>query len=122
MTGRRHPTTCTARRTTYDEPIRRTGFGDPTRRGDVSPFAAAVEALSAFVGFLLFTLVVGALAPLLPPFAAFLAFWLVGLPTAFAASVVGVRLAVRARRRLRRFACARWRVGCDPRRGAGRAA
>ena len=100
---------------------RRTSFGDPTRRGDASPLTAVADLLSTLVGFFLLVLVAGTLAPYVPPFAALLGLWFVGLPAAFAVSVVGVRLAVRGRRRLRRFACARWQVGCDRPDAAGRA-
>ena len=111
MTRRLPPTGRTARSPPHGPSIR-----------DASPLAVAASTLSTLAAFTAVVLLAEALEPVLSPSATLLGFWLVGLPAAFAAPVVGVRLAARARRRLRRFACARWRVGCEPLDGAGRAA
>jgi hypothetical protein len=88
-------------------------MADPTRRGATSPLAALTDVFATLVGFFLFTVVAGVLAPHLPPLATVLALWLVGVPAAFGLSVVAVAAATRLERRARRVACARWRVGCD---------
>jgi hypothetical protein len=74
---------------------------------------AAGDLLGTLLGFSLFALVASALAPFVPPVATLLALWFVGLPAAFAVAVVGADGVTRLRRRLHRFACARWRVGCQ---------
>jgi hypothetical protein len=104
MTHRLHSPGRTARSPT---------LGDPTRRGHASPVTAAADAFGTLLGFALFALVASALAPFVPPAATLLGLWFVGLPAAFAGAVVGVDAATRLRRRLHRFACARWRVGCE---------
>jgi len=104
MTRRLHSPGRTARSPT---------FGDPTRRGHAAPVTAAADAFGTLLGFALFALVASALAPFVPPVATLLALWFVGLPAAFAVSVGGVDAVTRLRRRLRRFACAHWRAGCE---------
>jgi hypothetical protein len=58
---------------------------------------AVADVAGTLLGFALFALVASVLTPLAPPFATLVALWFVGLPAAFAVSVVGVAAATRLR-------------------------
>lgn len=96
-----------------DRTDRSPAVGGPSRRS-TSPLAAVTDVAATFAGFFLFTAAASLLAPHVPPLVSLLGLWFVGLPAAFALSALGVRVGARLRRRLRRFACAHWRTGCDP--------